>query len=82
MNRYLQELKCNMTLDKTLETLKNIFKKYDELFKTNQELNLKYKKAIAALEEINKEELNSQRPGGGYSRSAKISYNAFKDIKE
>jgi hypothetical protein len=31
----------------------------------------------AALELINKEELNAQRPGGSYSRSAKISYDVL-----
>jgi len=31
----------------------------------------------AALEAINKAELNAQRPGGGYSVSAKISYEAL-----
>lgn len=35
-----------------------------------------------ALEEINKEELNSQRPGGGYSKSASISYEALQLLKE
>jgi len=32
---------------------------------------------LNALKEVNKEELNNQRPGGGYSRSATISYNAI-----
>lgn len=39
----------------------------------------KYKKA---LQEINKEELNSQRPGGGYSKSATISYEALLTTNE
>lgn len=30
------------------------------------------------LEQINKEELNNQRPGGGYSRSATLSYEILK----
>jgi hypothetical protein len=35
-----------------------------------------------ALLQINKEELNSQRPGGDYSRSSKISYNALVKLNE
>ena len=31
-----------------------------------------------ALKQINQEELNSQRPGGEYSKSAVISYKALK----
>lgn len=37
--------------------------------------------AIQALNEINRKELNSQRPGGGYSESATLSYNALSVIK-
>ncbi len=36
----------------------------------------------AALELINKEELNAQRPGGSYSKSAKISYDVLKKYPE
>ena len=39
------------------------------------------KKLVEALEKINREELNSQRPGGGYSNSAKISYEALKEFR-
>ena len=41
------------------------------------EANEKIKLLEKALEEINREELSSQRPGGGYSKSAKISYEAL-----
>lgn len=34
-------------------------------------------KLVDALQLINKEELGSQRPGGGYSRSATLSYEAI-----
>jgi hypothetical protein len=33
--------------------------------------------AIKALEQVNQEELSSQRPGEGYSKSARISYEAL-----
>lgn len=33
------------------------------------------------LEKINNEELNSQRPGGGYSKSATLSYEALEKLK-
>lgn len=35
---------------------------------------------IKALRDINKNELNIQRPGGGLSLSAKISYSALRKI--
>jgi hypothetical protein len=46
--------------------------------------DLERKLAVAkeALKNINKEELNSQRPGGGYSKSARISFEALKKIEE
>ena len=44
--------------------------------------NAENAKLRAALEEINREELNAQRPGGGYSRSAKISFEALKSVKK
>jgi hypothetical protein len=34
-----------------------------------------------ALKQINDEELNSQRPGGGYSKSAALSYEALEKVK-
>jgi hypothetical protein len=37
--------------------------------------------AVMALEEVNRTELNNQRPGGGYSPSAIISYNALQKLK-
>lgn len=36
--------------------------------------------AISALEEINRTELSFQRPGGGYTPSAKLSYEALTQI--
>lgn len=47
------------------------------LDKTEAELAL----AIEALKQINKAEINSQRPGGGYSESARISYETLKKLK-
>ncbi len=44
--------------------------KYDEVASQLEQ-------ARVALKAINDEELNSMRPGGGYSRSAKISYDAL-----
>lgn len=38
--------------------------------------------SIKALEDINKVELSNQRPGGYYTESAAISYNALKEIKK
>lgn len=35
-----------------------------------------------ALEQINKEEINSMRPGGGYSKSARISYEALEKYRK
>ena len=41
-----------------------------------------YEKLVKALEEINRYELSAQRPGGGHSRSATISYEVLQDIKK
>lgn len=38
--------------------------------------------AVKALKQINQSELNSQRPGGGYSTSARISYEILAKLKE
>lgn len=35
-----------------------------------------------SLERINKEEINSMRPGGGYSNSARISYEALEKYRK
>jgi hypothetical protein len=40
------------------------------------------KLSVDALEKINKEELNSMRPGGYYSRSASISFEALVEIRK
>lgn len=45
------------------------------------DLKTKLAIAIEALEKVNKEELNSQRPGGGHSKSATISYEALNKIR-
>lgn len=62
--------------------------KYEQIIKTMDkeyaaelaELRSEIKRLKEALIEINQEELNNQRPGGGYSKSARISYNALKGI--
>lgn len=41
------------------------------------EYELRIEKLRQALKDINKEELRSQRPGGEYSKSARISYEAL-----
>jgi hypothetical protein len=41
-----------------------------------------YMAMVNALKQINQEELNSQRPGGGHSRSATLSYEALKLVGE
>jgi len=41
-----------------------------------------YMAMINALKQINQEELNNQRPGGGHSRSATLSYEALKLVGE
>jgi len=41
-----------------------------------------YMAMINALKQINKEELNNQRPGGGHSISATLSYEALKLVGE
>jgi len=41
------------------------------------EYELRIQKLRQALKDINKEELRSQRPGGEYSKSARISYEAL-----
>lgn len=51
-------------------------------YKLPSNLMIENAKLRAALEEINREELNAQRPGGGYSRSAKISFEALKSVKK
>jgi len=53
----------------------------DKLIKQNEKLKYQLKIAKSYLEKINTEELNSQRPGGGYSRSASLSFNALREIK-
>jgi hypothetical protein len=40
------------------------------------------KKLVEALEKINSEELSSQRPGGGFSMSARISYEALEKYRK
>lgn len=40
------------------------------------------KVALEALEKINKEELNSQRPGRSYSKSSTLSFEALAKIHE
>ena len=42
----------------------------------------KIDKLAEALKEINKEELSSQRPGGGYSRSAILSYETLAQYEQ
>lgn len=42
----------------------------------------KYDLAVQALKKINEQELNSQRPGGGHSISATISYDTLKTLGE
>lgn len=54
--------------------------RFDSL--TDKKLQQKLDIAKKALEEINKEELNTQRPGGYYSKSAQISFKALKQIGE
>lgn len=44
-------------------------------------LEKKLEIAVKALKDIESEEINSQRPGGGYSKSAIISYKAIKEIE-
>lgn len=39
-----------------------------------------FDRVVEALKKINAEELNSQRPGGGHSVSARLSYQALKDV--
>lgn len=41
------------------------------------EYEIRIQKLRQALKDINKEELKSQRPGGEYSKSARISYEAL-----
>ncbi len=48
-----------------------------ETSKLKQKLEI----AVKALKDIESEEINSQRPGGGYSRSAIISFKAIKEIE-
>jgi len=50
---------------------------YDRLRAQLEASQKRVKELEDALKEINREELSSQRPGGGYSRSATISYNAL-----
>lgn len=45
-------------------------------------LEAKLDLAIEALKKINQEELNSQRPGGGYTTSARISYQALQELEK
>lgn len=53
-----------------------------QLEQENAKLKEKIEKLQTALQKINKEELNSQRLGGEYSKSAKISFEALKSIKK
>lgn len=47
-----------------------------------RDLKVREAKLVEALKKINREELNSQRPGGGYSRSATLSYEALASHKK
>jgi hypothetical protein len=42
-----------------------------------EQLKVENERLRVALRAINREEINSQRPGGGYSRSATISFEAL-----
>lgn len=54
----------------------------EKLQTENQSIKQSLVIAIMALKEINRQELNAQRPGGGHSRSATISYEALKTLKQ
>jgi hypothetical protein len=63
-----------------METYSGLIEDYEDY---NDEMELLRKKlslALWALKKINEEELNSQRPGGGYSSVAKLSYNVINKI--
>jgi hypothetical protein len=77
----IDELKEEIArLKSELETLKIKYADL-ELYGGAYYVNHKLSLAITALEEINREEIRSQRPGGGHSRSATISYEALEKIK-
>lgn len=81
----------NKTLDEIdklradLEQQQGIIKGYSDLINLlkSERMSLKADLAtcVVALEKINEEELRSQRPGGGHSRSAMISYETLKKIR-
>lgn len=70
-----------MTINEITAKYEQIMKRmYKEYAAELAELRSEIKRLKEALVQINQEELNNQRPGGGYSKSARISYNALKGI--
>jgi hypothetical protein len=70
------------TYNLTQEDMNWLIQQLESFESENKHMSIKLELAIAALEQINQEELNSQRPGGGYSKSAKISYDALEKLKD
>lgn len=70
------------TYSLTQEDMNWLIQQLESFESEHKHLSMKLELAIKALEQINQEELSSQRPGGGYSKSASISYEDLKKLKE
>lgn len=93
VNMGYSELKSQLSAkDAEISELKNrniqLEQRWQETAKTCYEIkeddaakDALLREALKALEEINREELNSQRPGGEHSKSARISFEALTKIK-
>lgn len=84
VNNALMEVeKCNVeiaALKTKLEEFKAQYENCRYLAVENSKLKEQLEIARQGLRDINQEELNSQRPGGGYSRSATISFETLAKI--
>jgi uncharacterized coiled-coil protein SlyX len=70
LEKTLNPSKQFTSADKAIAHYKN------EIMKLQEKLTI----VVDALKKINKEELNSQRPGGSHSVSARISYDTLKKL--
>lgn len=75
-----------MNAEESLKAAQKVVEAYEQAIKSRDkeyaaelaELRREIQRLKTALQLINQEELNNQRPGGGYSKSARISYDALK----
>jgi phosphate uptake regulator len=80
LRKEIAELKAQ--LEKCKEIAERDGKDYSDLLESNKRFQIKIILATRALTEIIKEETNNQRPGGSYSRSYLLAYNAMEKQKQ